>query len=62
MSNKSSFSLKDFSAGVLSGMAGIAVSHPLDLIKVKMQTQPQLFPSSIQTIKRVFKTEGVIYY
>lgn len=59
MSKKKSFSLSDFSAGILSGMAGTAVSHPFDLIKVKMQTQPTLFPTSIKTIIRVFNTEGV---
>lgn len=52
--------MRDFAAGTLSGVAGVIAGHPLDTIRVRMQSSTT---ASIGTIKDVYKSmissEGV---
>lgn len=50
----------DLIAGSLGGTANVLVGQPLDTIKVKMQTFPHLYPSSIKCFKSTLKTDGII--
>lgn len=52
--------LIDLVAGSLGGMANVFVGQPLDTLKVKMQTFPQLYPNAIQCFKTTFKSDGII--
>lgn len=49
----------DFIAGSLGGTATVLVGQPLDTIKVKMQTSPQLYPSALKCLISTFKSDGV---
>lgn len=50
---------KDFTAGMLSGIAAIFCGHPLDLLKVKIQARPKQYPKIGPTLLRILKKEGV---
>ena len=48
----------DLVAGSLGGVANVYVGQPLDTIKVKLQTFPQLYKGATQCGVNTFKTEG----
>lgn len=50
----------DLIAGSLGGTATVLVGQPLDTIKVKMQTSPQLYPSALRCLTSTFKSDGII--
>ncbi|XP_017569332.1 solute carrier family 25 member 47-B [Pygocentrus nattereri] len=50
--------LADFIAGSVGGAFGVAVGHPLDTVKVKMQTQRK-FTGVWQCIRSTYRTEGM---
>jgi hypothetical protein len=50
-----------FGAGWISGMAGILAGHPFETIKVRIQSNPNLYPSILKATFRIFRTEGVLY-
>ncbi|XP_026679626.1 mitochondrial ornithine transporter 1 [Diaphorina citri] len=50
----------DFTAGSLGGVALVYVGQPLDTVKVKMQTYPQLYSSMIDCCKKVWRDEGLV--
>ena len=45
-------------AGGVSGMAGIAIGHPLDTVKLLMQTNPS-FTNPLSCLRRVVLREGL---
>ncbi|UYV78862.1 SLC25A15 [Cordylochernes scorpioides] len=49
----------DLTAGSLGGVAVVAVGQPLDTVKVKMQTFPQLYRTSWNCFLRTTHNEGV---
>ncbi|GBP35825.1 Mitochondrial ornithine transporter 1 [Eumeta japonica] len=48
----------DFIAGSLGGIAVVYVGQPLDTVKVKMQTFPQLYNGMYDCLKRTLKNDG----
>lgn len=52
--------LKDLNAGTVGGVAGIIAGHPLDTVKVRLQTADTLgkSPSVLQTLRHITATEG----
>jgi hypothetical protein len=56
---QSAISHKDFTAGMLSGIAAIFCGHPLDLLKVKIQAKPKQNPNIGSALFRILKNEGV---
>lgn len=50
--------LKDFIAGGGGGLSLLAVGQPFDIVKVRMQTQSQLYKSSIDCCKQLVTKEG----
>lgn len=55
--------IKDLTAGTIGGVAGIITGHPLDTIKVRLQTQvtPKnvgVIANMVQCSTRIFKHEG----
>ena len=50
--------LKDFLAGGCGGLSLLAVGHPFDTIKVRVQTQPEIYKNAIQAAKLTVSKEG----
>lgn len=50
----------DFTAGSLGGVAVVYVGQPLDTVKVKMQTFPQLYNGMYDCLKKTLKNDGFI--
>ncbi|KAJ2462365.1 hypothetical protein GGI03_004517 [Coemansia sp. RSA 2337] len=50
---------KDFVAGSLAGAAQVAVGHPLDTIKVRMQIGGAAFSGPIDCLARTVRSEGI---
>jgi len=50
----------DFVAGSLGATASVYVGQPLDTLKVKMQTFPQLYPNLSTCFKQTLAKEGVV--
>ena len=49
-----------FIAGIFSGMAKLAVGHPFDTIKVRLQTTPAArFTGPVDCVRQTFRAEGV---
>ncbi|CAG5009393.1 unnamed protein product [Parnassius apollo] len=63
-SSESSRSFKsgliDFTAGSLGGVAVVYVGQPLDTVKVKMQTFPQLYKGMFDCLKQTLRNDGII--
>lgn len=51
--------LVDFVAGSAGGTACVYFGQPLDTIKVKMQTFPDLYRNGFSCFKHIVKTEGI---
>lgn len=51
--------LIDFTAGSLGGIALVYVSQPLDTVKVKMQTYPQLYSGFVKCTVETFQKDGI---
>ncbi|RHX97548.1 hypothetical protein DYB25_007199 [Aphanomyces astaci] len=49
---------KDLNAGTIGGVSGIIAGHPLDTIKVRLQTQAQS-SSIVNTFRSIVQSEGV---
>ncbi|KAL3215897.1 hypothetical protein MRX96_033369 [Rhipicephalus microplus] len=49
----------DLVAGTAGGAATVAVGQPLDTVKVKMQSFPELYPSSIKCFQKTLSQDGV---
>lgn len=49
----------DLLAGTAGGAATVAVGQPLDTIKVKMQSFPELYPGSVQCFRKTISQDGV---
>lgn len=49
----------DLVAGTAGGAATVAVGQPLDTIKVKMQSFPELYPSSVKCFQKTLSQDGV---
>lgn len=51
--------LKDLNAGTVGGVAGIIAGHPLDTVKVRLQTaETARTPSVVQTLRHIIAAEG----
>lgn len=48
----------DFAAGYLGGVCGIFVGHPFDTIKIRIQTQGNLYKSGTDALRSIIRTEG----
>ena len=53
------FSLIDFISGSFAGMASVLSGQPLDMIKIRMQTNPTEYHSIFKTAKSVFNHDGL---
>lgn len=51
--------VKGFVAGWFAGSAGLVASHPLDTIRIRMQTQGNLYSSSMQCFREIISKEKV---
>ncbi|KAF0696803.1 Aste57867_12465 [Aphanomyces stellatus] len=51
--------VKDLNAGTIGGVSGIVAGHPLDTIKVRLQTQAQT-SSIFRTFQSIVHTEGAL--
>ncbi|KAG7386580.1 hypothetical protein PHYPSEUDO_015488 [Phytophthora pseudosyringae] len=49
---------KDLNAGTIGGVAGIVAGHPLDTIKVQLQTSRETGVGVLRTLRRVVSSEG----
>jgi solute carrier family 25 carnitine/acylcarnitine transporter 20/29 len=49
---------KKLLCGGVAGTSGIALGQPLDLVKVRLQTEPGLYSSSYQCLVQTIKNEG----
>lgn len=52
----------DFTAGAIGGTCCSYVGQPLDTIKVKMQTYPNLYPNSIKCASDIFRKQGFLQF
>ncbi|GMF64915.1 unnamed protein product [Phytophthora lilii] len=50
---------KDLNAGTVGGVAGIVAGHPLDTLKVQLQTSGEAGAGVARTLRRVVRLEGV---
>eukprot|EP01112_Ceratiomyxa_fruticulosa_P020775 TRINITY_DN7172_c0_g1_i1.p1 TRINITY_DN7172_c0_g1~~TRINITY_DN7172_c0_g1_i1.p1 ORF type:complete len:301 (+),score=46.79 TRINITY_DN7172_c0_g1_i1:874-1776(+) len=50
--------LKDIAAGSIGGVAQVIVGHPLDTLKVRLQTQSELYSGAIDCFKKTVSQEG----
>jgi len=51
--------LKDIFAGSVGGVAQVFVGHPLDLIKVRLQTMGGLYSGTLDCLKKTVAQEGL---
>ncbi|ETI54789.1 hypothetical protein F441_02411 [Phytophthora nicotianae CJ01A1] len=49
---------KDLNAGTAGGVAGIIAGHPLDTIKVQLQTSREASAGVLRTLRRVISSDG----
>ncbi|RLN32584.1 hypothetical protein BBJ28_00018527 [Nothophytophthora sp. Chile5] len=49
---------KDLNAGTIGGVAGIVAGHPLDTVKVQLQTGRDASAGVLRTLRRVVGTDG----
>lgn len=49
-----------FICGAIGGLSSLAVGHPFDTIKVRLQTRPDIYRSGYQTLKLALLKEGGI--
>ncbi|GMF16751.1 unnamed protein product [Phytophthora lilii] len=49
---------KDLNAGTIGGVAGIVAGHPLDTVKVQLQTSREAGAGLLRTLRRVVGAEG----
>ncbi|KAG7386582.1 hypothetical protein PHYPSEUDO_015490 [Phytophthora pseudosyringae] len=49
---------KDLNAGTIGGVAGIVAGHPLDTVKVQLQTSREAGAGVVRTLRRVTSSEG----
>ncbi|CAI5712057.1 unnamed protein product [Peronospora destructor] len=50
--------VKDLNAGTVGGIAGIAAGHPLDTVKVQLQTSREAGAGVLRTLQRVVGSDG----
>uniref|UniRef100_A0A914XS63 Mitochondrial ornithine transporter 1 n=2 Tax=Plectus sambesii TaxID=2011161 RepID=A0A914XS63_9BILA len=51
--------LIDLAAGTAGGIANVYTGQPLDTVKVKMQTFPHLYQSSVKCFTETFRADGI---
>jgi len=49
----------DFAAGIAGGTAGTFAGQPLDTVKVKMQTFPELYKNGVLCFRQTFQKDGI---
>ncbi|VDM39947.1 unnamed protein product [Toxocara canis] len=49
----------DLTAGTIGGIANVYSAQPLDTVKVKMQTFPELYKSAVSCFKDTFRLDGI---
>jgi solute carrier family 25 carnitine/acylcarnitine transporter 20/29 len=50
--------VKDLNAGTIGGVAGIVAGHPLDTVKVRLQTSDGKSPGLVRTVRHIVRHEG----
>jgi len=55
-------SFNDFLSGSIAGVVQVLLGQPLDMMKVRMQTNPAEYRSLIQTAKKIFNSEGPLSF
>ncbi len=53
-------SLGNIAAGGLAGLACVLSGLPLDTVKVKQQTHPEVYKSLLQTISKTYWEDGIL--
>uniref|UniRef100_M4C670 Mitochondrial carrier protein n=1 Tax=Hyaloperonospora arabidopsidis (strain Emoy2) TaxID=559515 RepID=M4C670_HYAAE len=51
---------KDLNAGTIGGVAGIITGHPLDTVKVQLQTSHDVSAGVLRTLQRVVRSQGLV--
>ena len=46
-------------SGAIAGVSRAIVGHPFDTLKVKLQTRPEIYSSSMSALRAIVKTEGI---
>ena len=59
LGHRINYFLRDSLAGFIGASAKIMIGHPLDTIKVRMQTSPAVFNTLSQSIRLTFRKEGM---
>jgi len=49
---------KELAAGGLSGVIGVIVGLPFDIVKVRMQVNPEHYKTGMQTLRKIVKKDG----
>jgi solute carrier family 25 (mitochondrial carnitine/acylcarnitine transporter), member 20/29 len=61
--DKANAGMRDFVAGCAGGISVVVVSHPLDLVKVRVQSAagtPWAYPNSYQCARHIYNRQGLI--
>ncbi len=53
-------SLNDFISGSVAGVVQVLLGQPLDMMKVRMQTNPAEYTNLVQTAKKILQSEGAM--
>lgn len=56
---KKLMSFKDFLSGSIAGVVQVLLGQPFDMVKVRMQTQSEIYKSPIECTKSILKNEGI---
>ena len=51
---------KRFATGAIAGIVAQATTYPLDVVRRRMQVDPERYPSMTSTLGRVLREEGFI--
>ncbi len=57
--DKKLMSFKDFFSGSVAGVVQVLLGQPFDIVKVRMQTQGDLYKSPLECAKSIWKNEGL---
>jgi hypothetical protein len=51
---------RELLCGGTAGISGIFIGHPLDLIKIRLQTQPGKYLSALDCFSKTVRNEGIL--
>lgn len=54
---QSTFAVKALAA-MITGTIGSVVANPIDVVKIRLMTNPKAYPSTLSAVDQIFRTEG----